>query len=313
MSKNTSGCGILGAFPVAWVRSTTVLLSLGGVLVLGAGFCAPAFAQPAATVRLLQAPAWLERDGQRQPLRRGAMLQSADRVVTGPQARVLLRLAEGSHVKLGAEASLTLESLQPPADADGVFEGVLDIVRGAFRFTTTLVDRKRDIRARLRSATIGIRGTDVWGKAEDARDFVVLLEGSVSIERDGTTTTLDTPLSLFMAPRGAPALPVGPVDNDDLGRWAQETEPQAGQGVIDAEGEWRANLASYRDADAADRLRAQLGASGYAADVEIVEVAGVGWHRVVLSGYASREDVAHALAALAASHSLSSPWISRGS
>ena len=78
------------------------------------------------------------------------------------------------------------------------------MARGAFRFTTSVLGRQREIRARVGTATIGIRGTDVWGKHEDSRDFVVLLEGQIEIERDGRSVAMSEPLSLFMAPAGQP-------------------------------------------------------------------------------------------------------------
>ncbi|MEQ8659660.1 MAG: hypothetical protein RLW62_02465, partial [Gammaproteobacteria bacterium] len=72
-------------------------------LILAAVLWAPVLVGAAtpATVRLLQAPAWLERDGVRAPLRLGAELGSGDRIATGPRARVILTLEEGSLVKLG--------------------------------------------------------------------------------------------------------------------------------------------------------------------------------------------------------------------
>jgi hypothetical protein len=266
-------------------------------------------AEPGARVLLLQSPAWRERGNERLPLRTGMALESGDRIATGAGSRVLLRLEEGSHVKLGANAQLSLDSLLPPPDAGGLFEGVLDVVKGAFRFTTTLTDRRRHIRARVRSATIGIRGTDVWGKAEDARDFVVLLEGQITIERDGASTTMDVPLSLFMAPRGQAAEPVAPVDPDDLARWAQETEPQAGRGIIDQDGRFRLNLASFRDLAGATELQARLAADGFACDIESVDLTGTPWSRVVIRGYTTRADAEYVAAVFVAAYALASPWV----
>ena len=253
-------------------------------LILLAAIAGDALAAPA-TVRLLQAPAWRERDGARNPLHIGMPLEAGDIVHTGHRARAILSLEEGSIVKLGENAHLDLRELIPPEQETGVFEGFLDVVRGAFRFTTTLATRKRNIRARVRTATIGIRGTDVWGKTEEARDFVVLLEGEISIERDGETYELDKPLSLFMAPRGQPVEPIGPVDGDELAVWAQETEPQLEEGVVSGEGHFVLNLASFTEEAAAAQLAKRLAAAGYAADVERVTVNDQDWHRITISGY----------------------------
>ncbi|MCZ6773231.1 MAG: SPOR domain-containing protein [Proteobacteria bacterium] len=151
----------------------------------------------------------------------------------------------------------------------------------------------------------------MWGKTEEDRDFVVLLEGVISIEREGETYELDTPLSLFMAPRGQPVEPIGPVDGDDLAVWAQETEPQAGQGVNSMDGQHQLNLASFaRETLAVDLVR-RLAAAGYAARFERVSVDDRDWWRVGISGFDSVDDAAYAADALRETFSLVSPWISK--
>ncbi|MGE0487413.1 MAG: SPOR domain-containing protein [Gammaproteobacteria bacterium] len=266
-------------------------------------------APPPATVHLLQAPAWLERAGGRQALRPGSVLQNGDRIVTGAGARVVLALAEGSLVKLGATATLALDDLVVPPDEAGLFRGFLDVVRGAFRFTTTLAGRQRDVRARVRTATIGIRGTDVWGKSETTRDFVVLLEGAITVTRDGQEQTLDQPLSLFMAPRDRPVLPITTVATADLARWAQETEPQAGQGIVGGDGGFVLHLAEFAHLTDAQRLVTSLDAVGYAATVV---PKGEGLHRVSITGYASQADAVHDGAQLVRQQGLPAPRVGRG-
>ena len=280
--------------------------------VLGLCLCANSLAAPA-VVQLLQAPAWRVHDGHRTALAVSQELASGDRVVTGVGARARLRLAEGSMVKLGENAELALKDMVVPATDDGVFTGFLDVVKGAFRFTTTLVGRHRELTAQLHSATIGIRGTDVWGKTEETRDFVVLLEGKVAIERDGQSYALDVANSLFMAPRGLPPQPIGPVNPEDLGRWAQETEAQPAAGIVNGDGSYRVYLASSTSAAAAAALVAQLAEAGYAATVEPATVATRSWFRVTLGGYASRADASAVATRLQAAFHLASPWIAGGS
>jgi hypothetical protein len=59
-----------------------------------------------AVVEAVQMPAWVERGGGRMPLAPGMALQSDDDLRTGADARLLLKLAEGSAVKLGENAQL---------------------------------------------------------------------------------------------------------------------------------------------------------------------------------------------------------------
>ena len=79
-----------------------------------------AVAAPAA-VRLLQAPAWRLHAGQRTALQPGEALAAGDRIVTGRGARVVLALSEGSTVKLGENAELSLVELIEPPHESGVF------------------------------------------------------------------------------------------------------------------------------------------------------------------------------------------------
>ncbi|HSD40923.1 MAG TPA: hypothetical protein VLD36_03560 [Burkholderiales bacterium] len=42
---------------------------------------------------------------------------------------------------------------------------------------------------------------------------------------------MDQPLSFYIAPKGRPALPVQPVNADQLSQWAAETEIERGKGA----------------------------------------------------------------------------------
>jgi hypothetical protein len=74
---------------------------------------------------------------------------------------VLLALAgpaEGSVVKPGANAELQLRVLKPASAPGGVFEGLLNVVKGAFRFTTTLLSKAHRRRLDVRIANaLGFR------------------------------------------------------------------------------------------------------------------------------------------------------------
>lgn len=96
-------------------------------------------------------PAWLYRNDSPAPLTPGMVLRSGDIVLSGANARVLLRLEEGSAVKLGEYARLELDTLEPPGTAQSVFRGALDVVKGAFRLTTNaaMKYRQRDISVRV--------------------------------------------------------------------------------------------------------------------------------------------------------------------
>jgi hypothetical protein len=128
-------------------------------LLLGA---TAACAEPA-VVEAVQYPAWLERGGIAAPLTPGTVLRAQDRLRTGANARVQLKLAEGSAVKLGENAQFIFDK----GEERGIFRATLSVLTGAFRFTTDALRKvqKRDVTINVKNVTAGIRGTDLWGKS----------------------------------------------------------------------------------------------------------------------------------------------------
>jgi hypothetical protein len=221
-----------------------------------------AFAQNA-RVEAVQYPAWLERGGRAVPLTPGIALQARDRLRTGAGARVQLRLGEGSTVKLGERAQFVVER----AEDRGVFRAALSVIAGAFRFTGQALGRKRDISIRVKNATAGIRGTDVWGKATDERDIVCLIEGRVTVDSEGhPQVVLDQPLDFYQKPRDA-APQVAKVDQKQLDIWALETEIAPDGPAADRSGRWRVVVGVYVNRNDALRLNRTLRAEGYPSEV----------------------------------------------
>src|SRR6056297_2801682 len=191
-------------------------------------------AREAGMVEGLQSPAWIERQGAIVPVVPGMMLRPADRLRTGSGGRLLLRLAEGSHVRLGENARFHLARLAPPTEPGGPFAGLLKVAKGAFRFTTTLLSRshRRNLDIRVAAVTAGILGTDIWGRASPDEDIVCLIEGDITVGRDGApTVTMNEPLSFYMAPTEGPPKALARVSEEQLAEWAKQTELTAGQGV----------------------------------------------------------------------------------
>jgi hypothetical protein len=257
-------------------------------------------AQPApATVEGVQMPAWVERDGARQPLAPGMALRPGDSLSTGPNARLLLRLAEGSAVKLGENGTLRLDALAARMrEPQGAFSAALNVIQGAFRFTTDAAQRlrRRDVTIRVATVTAGIRGTDLWGKAAADRDIVCLIEGDIEVQRDGDAAfRMRDPLSFFIAPRGQPALPVQPVPPAQLQQWAAETEIAAGQGAARRGGRWKVVLAASESENAVITVYQTVREAGYAAELNPVRRDGRRIYEARIASLPSREE-AQALA-----------------
>ncbi|MBL8487566.1 MAG: FecR domain-containing protein [Rhodocyclaceae bacterium] len=255
-----------------------------------------------AVVEAVQSPAWLDRGGRSEALAPGQAIRDGDSVRTGEGARLTLRLAEGSAVKLGENAGLALRG--QGGQPDRSFKGAMDVLKGAFRFTTETVRRlrgERDIAIRVGTATMGIRGTDVWGKSGEDKDLICLIEGRIQVSHaalGGQPITMADAKTFFVAPRGAAPLPVGPVDPKQLVQWARETEIEPADGALRRGGRWSVQVG----ADAASQAEAllvhdQARLAGFATRIRTIRGTDGNWnYRVLLTGAASETDAA-ALAA----------------
>ena len=237
-----------------------------------------ALAAPGAVVEGVQMPAWVERGGVRQPLAAGMELRESDKITTGQNSRLLLRLAEGSQVKLGENAQLSLDRLSQRQDnRQTLLQAALDVARGAFRFTTDVKAKlisRREVDIRVSTVTAGIRGTDLWGKSGSDRDIVCLIEGRISVQREAEQpVAMDQALQFYIAPKAqgradpAQRAQLAAVDQNQLMQWAAETEIAAGQGAARLGGKWKVVAISSPDQAGALAVYDKLRAEGYAAEI----------------------------------------------
>ena len=270
-------------------------------------------ADDANIVEAMQMPAWYDRGGASYPLRPGTVLQEGDVIRTGAESRALLRMAEGSIVKIGADARFEIERAKTDKSTpDNVFEGLLRIVRGAFRFTTTKLgaSRKRSVDVGIGTVSVGIRGTDIWGRSLDGTDLFALLEGKVSVQHGNNLAfTMRDPLTYVVAEQGKALSPIQTADVDTVNKLAQETELQHGDGVITIDGRWGINLMSLQDESSAIKLRDTLNEAGYAADIETANVDSNAWVRIRVKGFASRQDVQSFAASINNQFGIQQPWM----
>jgi hypothetical protein len=223
-------------------------------------------AQPAAVIDGVQMPAWLERDGKRTPLAPGMELRAGDRITTGDGSRVLVKLAEGSVVKLGENGRLVFSEMQPAKD---LFKATLQVLEGAFRFTTELVGkgRKREVNVRVSQVTAGIRGTDFWGRARGERQVVCLIEGAIDVGADGEQAVrLDKPLQFYQREKGK-TQPVGNVEPAQIAQWARETEIEEGKGAARRGGRFSVVLAEADNRAAVLPVHEKVREAGYASQI----------------------------------------------
>jgi hypothetical protein len=281
-----------------------------------AGAVAPVAAAPAAVVEGVQMPAWAERAVaggiRRIPLAPGMELRGGDEVRTGAGSRVYLKLAEGSLVKLGENASLRILELSP--DRGGFFRAALNVLEGAFRFTTDALarERRRDVSIRVATVTAGIRGTDLWGKSDrEDRQIVCLIEGKIEVGAEGEApVTMDQERQFYRREKGQTA-PIGFVEPAQLVQWAQQTEIADGQGAARLGGKWRVTLASAPTQSEALDVYAQLRTAGYAAEIYPTKAGDKRVYNVRISRLPSKADAEALAAQLRGMHGVSEPRVSR--
>ena len=262
---------------------------------------ASAWAVPQATVDAVVTPAWLERNGREQALAPGMEIKHGDHIRTGEGARAYLKLAEGSTVKLGENAKFAFfsRSIRPQT----IFKGWFDVAAGAFRFTTDALRKvkAREVSIRVGTATVGIRGTDVWGKTDATRDLVMLIDGHIQLDHSsGKTIEMAQPLTAFISPKDGAPLSVESVTPEDFKARARETEIEAGDGAARTGGKWKLLLGSHAAQAAA--LEQYDIARGEGFGVRIIpRRAESGWnYEVVMKGYADEAEAFKAAARLKA-------------
>lgn len=254
-----------------------------------------AIAQSLVSVNALNYPVWLERNGESKPLFLADELLAGDVVRTGQSGRVWLSMADGSVVKLGESARFSITSARYESkQQNDVMTAALNVIKGAFRFTTSFFKPRRktahNVNIKIGAITAGLRGTDIWGRSTQSEDFVTLLEGSVMVEAEGEGgAILSVPLTLYLKKRGQPADSLGSVDAEKVPALAAETELSEQLGIVSGNGVYELVLASAKNKEGIDRTKQHYHEKGYAVQTVPVGINDEQYYRLVLRGLASMQ------------------------
>ena len=271
--------------------------------------CAQALAQPAAVVEGVQMPAWLERSGRISPVAPGMALRPGDQLKTGAGSRLLVKLSEGSLVKLGENGTLRIAEMAPSSD---VFRAALRVLEGAFRFTTDLAakQRRRDVSISVATVTAGIRGTDLWGRSRDERQIVCLIEGRIEVGAEGEQpVTMDQPRQFYVRDKGQ-TQPLAFVEPQQLNQWAKETEIERGKGAARVGGKWSVRLAAADTQRGALEVYDAVRRAGYPAEILPVKDGDKRSYVVRIRNLPSKAEAAALADALRGKHGVADPKVS---
>jgi hypothetical protein len=281
-------------------------LSIGAALLgmaLGASGLASAQSEtksrPLATVESVQMSASVERGRATLPLAPGMELKGGDRVNTGAKSRLVVKLADGSTVKLGEQGSIFFDRM---GMRDGkTFEAAIFAAEGAFRLAVDKLAKhlaERELSVAVNAVNVGVHGADLWGKSTSDSQIVCLIQGNIEVTPPGEKPfTMDQPLSFYTL-EGTVSRPVATVLPNRLTEWAMETEAEPGHGVTSRTGNWKVTVGSAKKSSEAFELYNELRKAGYAAELVPAKVGDARVYSVRLSNFESEKDAKFAAQAL---------------
>ncbi|MDF1750599.1 MAG: FecR domain-containing protein [Alphaproteobacteria bacterium] len=101
------------------------------------------------------------------PLEAGSLIHMNSIVRSGPDSRLEIVFTDASQLTLGEEASIRMDDLvySPSNPSSKNTQQVLEVFSGTFRFLSGAIGRQNPESVRISTpvATIGIRGTDLFG------------------------------------------------------------------------------------------------------------------------------------------------------
>lgn len=172
----------------AWWRKLAVL-----ALLLGPAWGWAAIGE----VLRVRGEVWLWRQEVQQPAVAKLALEPGDRLETGADGRVDLRLSDGSLITLAADTAFRVEAYRHEEAGEAPGLGLFELSKGGFRAVTGALTTRPGHRVEVRTpvATIGVRGTEFTGELNEDGLDVAMLEGTGVWVRslDGQQVELDRP------------------------------------------------------------------------------------------------------------------------
>lgn len=153
------------------------------------------------------------RDGAIKALDVGEAVFLTDRIVTGPETRVKLRLVDGTVVAIGADSEVEFTEYAIIED-DIRLSAVLSLIRGIIRATVAGGDPPAPFDIRTQAAVASVRSTDWIVEARNGKTGVFVVEGLVAV------TTDQPPAAVLLEPEFGTDVEVG-GEPDPPVKWAE--------------------------------------------------------------------------------------------
>lgn len=180
------------------------------ILALAIAASGPALAEaaPVGQVDRIQNLVTAQRDGSTRDLALKSPLFADELLQSHDAARLEATLGDDTKITLGENAVLRIENfLYTPGSTGGRLS--MKVLNGAFLFIGGKVEAPTggNVDIATNFATLGIRGTTVWGGPLDGAFAVLVLSGEVTVTNAGTTVTLTPNTGTTIANADSPPQP----------------------------------------------------------------------------------------------------------
>lgn len=146
-----------------------------------------AIVEPVATVIEIEGDvAVKDANGKAAKLEIDSPIFTSDEVFTGPESKALLLFIDDTQVTLGDNAEVKIKDFTFEPEDGGKKSALITFMRGSFLFVTGKIDKvmNPDVTLETPYASIGIRGTTVWGGTLDDAYNIFVQDGTVSVRND---------------------------------------------------------------------------------------------------------------------------------
>lgn len=299
--------------------------------VIASGLLAPLQAAELGGISALRQPAWLQRETDRTPLADGQAIVPGDRLITGAEGRVELRLGSVVSLLLNADSEIRIDaadgglylhrgsaclSFNPASAEQDIFR--LDI---GGMLTASMRHEGRFCAAReQRLSSVGLRDGSVQLKHTVDQSMIVLSEtgsefridddGEFSLLLDGIDETLtefdESPVVPEPAPSATDSLPAPALDDTEAAPATDDIEQAATSVYV-----YTVYLFSTRSEEIARQVNQQFHDAGHATQIIVNEDDSETRYRVAMSGFDDRESAQAFASAFSGEFDIGNAWIGR--
>jgi FecR protein len=170
-----------------------------GIVLVVPWFDAATAATPAGSVVATSGQCFVEAEGKRTPLKLGDVVNVADILDVPADAKLKLRMNDGSILSVAAGSQMTITTYT--IDADGKRHDVeLSLAQGLMRAVVAPIDRPARFEVKTAIASAAVRSTDWFIEAQPGVVTAAVLVGSVALTGNASGGSVEIP-----ARRGATA------------------------------------------------------------------------------------------------------------